>query len=78
MEDGPVALDGKIDGLKNWNGGQILQVNEIDLRSLTFNESLQIFKDIKNQKFQSVRLIVSKNVSGPINFRKRSFLWQPI
>ena len=76
---GPVAQDGKINGLKNWiDGGQILQVNEIDLTSLTFNESLQIFKDVKNQKFQSVRLIVRKNDSGPINFRKRSFLWQPI
>ena len=68
----------KINGLKNWIGGSILQVNEIDLTSLTFNEALQIFKDVKNQKFQSVRLIISKNVSGPINFRKRSFLWQPI
>ena len=69
-EDGPVALDGKIKGLKNGIAGDsILQVNEINLASLTFDEAFQILKDVvKNEKLQSVRLIVNQNDFIPSDF----------
>ena len=64
QEDGPVALDGKIKGFNIKRiGDSILQVNEINLVGLAFDEALQILKDVvENQKFQSVRLIVGQNI----------------
>ena len=64
QEDGPVALDGKIKGFNIKRiGDSILQVNEINLVGLAFDEALQILKDVvENQKFQNVRLIVGQNV----------------
>ena len=45
-------------------GDSILQVNEINLVGLAFDEALQILKDVvENQKVQTVRLVVGKFVS---------------
>ena len=57
---------------ENWKGNSILQVNGIDLNfPRTFSDALQIIKDVvENPKFQTVELLINKNVdiSGYIRF----------